>query len=748
MNYYEGMDAERNLNTQIDLNTTLLQRLHEIEQTQLAEQASTSEREAMLKETRELLNSLNNENSDLREELLVVRKQIIALEEETNSARGERDTAEGNLKQLNFNLLYQMKEKNLLVDNLSKEVESKEKREKEVSNSVELLASQLHQVTKERDTSKTELSEVRSTLVTLEEQCDAVILKYETHSPSRQRSGSVNQQLDSLLQNLINRIHSLEEMVRQGSQTTEASTHRTKTLTTRLETVEEAYTQSRNHAETLLREKNENAAANDRLLEETRETSHGLALELLKCRQEFVLAGEEADRNLAYYKSVLNSLVQDLLIVESHCDKAAIQVGSQQVTISQLQDCCNDNEVLRILRSTQQASKQHHSDKDQLSRNLLQLEERINVEKTKSSQAEGKLAFVTSQSGQAQHEINLLHNTISQLTSENKSLEYKLLHDEDKMNLREQLIQHRQHSTDLQSEISRLQRNEDHVRRSEVRIQQLQDSITKLTKQLQKSKEVNEVITEQRNVFKSENESLKKEVDVKLEALRTRTVKTLAESPHKRGVPASSQDGRNQQQQSKHAVYTRRVPPTPPGGGFPQQFAFNYQQQQQPLKNEYAASGYGSAASIPSLSPSPSPARTDVAPPPSTPPFAKVTSNPQQLQHQQLTFSSPTPTRSSPQAVTQFTQGLSSSPTHRRTGSSQKSSPTASEGKLKLQTGSQKYPQQMFPLSYTLEGGQAADDTDESFRIQMKELDEYSRAQQQLEARLMSTLQEMKATSG
>ncbi|KAJ9444582.1 hypothetical protein DIPPA_35376 [Diplonema papillatum] len=62
------------LKAQIDVNTSLLQRLNEAEQHQLTEQTTMAGREALLAETRLLLNSLNDENTELRDELAACRR--------------------------------------------------------------------------------------------------------------------------------------------------------------------------------------------------------------------------------------------------------------------------------------------------------------------------------------------------------------------------------------------------------------------------------------------------------------------------------------------------------------------------------------------------------------------------------------------------------------------------------------------------------------------------------------------------
>eukprot|EP00659_Diplonema_papillatum_P016243 gene16243-24897_t len=294
------------LKAQIDVNTSLLQRLNEAEQHQLTEQTTMAGREALLAETRLLLNSLNDENTELRDELAACRRHAEQLQAEVAQGRNEKEQAEANLKQLNFNLLYQMQEKNGLIASMRKEADGKDRRNDELQKSIEAVATQLHEASNERDRLERENASAGKALVSLEEQCSTTLARYSKHLGPElgvpERAASVDQRLDTILRTMSTKLAALEEALRAENHKASQCTSQATTQRHRLDAMEKACADLHDKLETNRREKCEAVSKLQKQLDDSRASAHSLALDALKCRQAYISAGEAVEEKLAHYK--------------------------------------------------------------------------------------------------------------------------------------------------------------------------------------------------------------------------------------------------------------------------------------------------------------------------------------------------------------------------------------------------------------------------------------------------------------
>eukprot|EP00755_Sulcionema_specki_P004781 Sspe_Gene.30974::Locus_15303_Transcript_1_1_Confidence_1.000_Length_2103::g.30974::m.30974 len=579
---FDDSNAQRHLSSQIDLNTTLLQRLHEAEQISLADQATKANREALLAETRQLLNALNEENTELRDALTQARREIEALRTDINAMRGDKANTESNLKQLNYNLLYQMQEKNNLLESLQAAAANRNEAMMQQQQQMEALRTTLAEVTRERDTLKGEHSRVVSAMLAVEEQCNDTLRQYAQHVPNARRGGSVDQRLESVLDGLLGQVRALEEAVRKERHRTTVAEAQVSTLNNRLQNLETACVELRRQADTAGKEKREVADGLQREADEAKQMCHHLRRELLQARQELVSLGEESERRLGAFHQVLAEAREELVGVEAACDRAAVQCGAHQVALAALESGEEQGtaklqkhlaeEVASIRKVVAEAESERARRVDR--------EAALKAEKENNSRVMNQVELLQSQLHQTQKENTLLHRTTAQLQEENAELEAALkqygstkasmetIAEEGHRQAAELALQLQAAQTQaecleraqaevendkerltaenakLQSELTsqreewaiKLAELEEHLTRQQAqnddRVAQMKAALDKMAIQLDKAKGISTVVTEHRDSLKQENERLRRDLDEVYRQAKDKTVRALAGSPH------------------------------------------------------------------------------------------------------------------------------------------------------------------------------------------------------------------------
>eukprot|EP01063_Lacrimia_lanifica_P014681 TRINITY_DN21230_c0_g1_i1.p1 TRINITY_DN21230_c0_g1~~TRINITY_DN21230_c0_g1_i1.p1 ORF type:complete len:780 (+),score=303.61 TRINITY_DN21230_c0_g1_i1:47-2341(+) len=589
----DGSVGSARLSEQIELNTSLLERLHYAERQQLQEQSASSGREALLAETRELLNSLNDENADLREQLAAVQEEVQGCRGQVEAARKAREVSEHDLKQLNYNLLYQMQEKNVLLQQLQQNLTEAEKRGGEEQTTVEALASKLHEATSERDAHRKGHDALFRTLSTLEEQCRTALAAAgaapaaHLHPPSTE--GTPHDKLAAVVGNLTLHVQVLEDGFRREGQRAAAGDTQNQTLKARVAAMEAACLELQEKLEAGTRSSADRTAALQRQVDESREASHGLALELLKCRQDFISAGEEADRSLDRCRQEFAVVLNELLALETGCDRAAIQLGSLQVEVAHLQgsDKATEANVLGLLKNANASLQHSEGAGQQHALDLQAAAQNLDAEKKRSAQLAKRLEMATSHGEQAQTELELLHTTLRSLQKEATTSEAatKQLHASiEQLRAQNALLatqardaqRHVEDARDagtqlrpLQEQIRALQQDGSAAREAQKRLEdrekRLQTALEKMANQLKKAQEVNAVLMTQRDNFKKETERLRREQDEQLQRARDKARRVLTpgrETPSAASTPCPK-PAPDASRAPQHEVYSAPRPAAP-----------------------------------------------------------------------------------------------------------------------------------------------------------------------------------------
>ena len=423
--------GDRHLTAQLDLNTSLLERLHAAETRKLQDHAATVGREALLAETRELLNSLNDENAELREELARASEQLRTMGRELGSSRSDREESETTLKQLNYNLLYQLQEKNALLEAAQNTAAEKERRAAEAQSAVEAVSSQLYEAAKERDALQREHDTVCCTMRAVEEQCGEALAKYARLLPEGgrervlTREGSVDQRLEAVMGGLAEKVLALEEAASREAQRGVQGETQAATLRSRLHAMDAACLDLRKQLESKTREAAEATAEMQRQLDSAREAGHSLALDVVRCRQDFIGSLEEGERRAEVVRAEYRGMLAELVQVEAACDRGALQLAAQQSELAALR-AAEAEGARTTLQTLRQAAGQAQTQAEQrqgLREEVEQLRKKLRAERQRRDEGDDSLAQVRQHRDQAKQEAALLHAALKQLKEENGGLE-------------------------------------------------------------------------------------------------------------------------------------------------------------------------------------------------------------------------------------------------------------------------------------------------------------------------------------
>eukprot|EP00754_Rhynchopus_humris_P001729 Rhum_TRINITY_DN10992_c0_g1::Rhum_TRINITY_DN10992_c0_g1_i1::g.41119::m.41119 len=576
--------GDRHLTAQLDLNTSLLERLHAAETRKLQDHAATAGREALLAETRELLNSLNDENAELREELARASEQLRTMGRELGSTRTDREEAETSLKQLNYNLLYQLQEKNALLEAAQNTAAEKERRAAEAQSAVEAVSAQLYEAAKERDALQREHDTVCCTMRAVEEQCGEALAKYARLLPeggrerALTREGSVDQRLEAVMGALAEKVLALEEAASREAQRGAQGETQAATLRSRLHAMDAACLDLRRQLEAKSREAAEATAEMQRQLDGAREAGHSLALDVVRCRQDFVGSLEESERRAEVVRAEYRTMLAEMVQVEAACDRGALQLAAQQSELAALR-AAEAEGARTTLQALRQASGQAQTQAEQrqaLREEAEQLRKRLRAERQRREEGDESLAQVRQHRDQAKQEAALLHAALKQLKEENGGLEAtvrRLQREHQGADSRGEQLQRQAVglAEDLEEERRAHGRLREECRVHEARLGELEEENRKLSEatrsdvgaldkmlaQLKKAEEVNSVLSEQRDLLQEENTRLRKSQDDQLKRVTAKTSRALHSSPYNSPArPVSASGGSHHSAGPSSVVYS------------------------------------------------------------------------------------------------------------------------------------------------------------------------------------------------
>eukprot|EP01065_Artemidia_motanka_P004107 TRINITY_DN1197_c0_g3_i1.p1 TRINITY_DN1197_c0_g3~~TRINITY_DN1197_c0_g3_i1.p1 ORF type:complete len:837 (+),score=295.96 TRINITY_DN1197_c0_g3_i1:54-2513(+) len=744
-------EPERQLTSQIDINTSLLQRLHEAEKKQLADQEATQNREALLAETRRLLNTLNDENAELRERYGQMVSELEAARVEAESLKGEKGETEGNLKQLNFNLLYQMKEKNMLVEALQASLRERDTALAEQRSAAESLRSELRSSAASTSSLHQEHSRVCAALAGIERQCDEVLQSYAPEAVSTQPV-AVDRRLESVIDALLRKARTVEDSRRKEAQRAAVLDAQCAGMSARVESLETACVELRRRGDAQVAQSGGTQKQLERQLDEARAAAQQSLAELVRAKTDSIAQGEHALKRVERSMSDVAAARAELLSIERSCDRAAAQCGSHQMTLDALASADSEAEqaLLRAASEASAASQRIGAEELTQRRRAEEAQSAAVGLRDECARLREQSALAFQQLDQQKRERELLETQASDLQAANQALEqqvrdaaqHRLWADQaigdlerGSQDLQQQLQQqlaradtaerdrtkysaeHREASEahlSLRAEMSRREEEwrtrvaaerEHHqaaLRQSEEKVAQLKAALEKLAIQLDKANDVCRVVTDHRDSLRTENDRLRKDLDEHHRRQADRTARALASpagSPMRR-TATPLQGGRSAsaspatlgvRPSGTHAVYSRAA---------------------------WAAPRQSDEVHTPQRA-QPAPV---AAPPPAAPPAAAAEA-----------VSAPPPFAASPaDALTVPGADLSATPA------------TPPLALIRSQQPQQFGTPAGVSSPSVLRDSVMAESADDVFSRRMRELDSYNRHQQALEERLTATLAQMK----